>query len=275
LEKPCLIALNKADCYSQEELQLIVDNIRRRITDIDPERHGKVPILTISAGGMRELIRLTPDGEEQRVQRPVAPEISQLKQQLLQMMQDYGADRLEQLREKSVAHLVNNKIDDLELSFRQSRSRRMINSYTKKAIVAAMAAISPGTDILIQGYLGIQMVKDLCQLYEVDAKDIDANKLIELIQSRMDKTLPLLLAIAGNGLKAFPGVGTLSGGLLHAVAYGMIFDTLGHSVARTLEVTGELSPTLISDLYKEQLGENIESRAKDVIKLVFKLRGSN
>ena len=278
-QKPCLVVLNKADRYSQEELQLISERIEQRIIDIssalEPALVQDTAVLTINAGGLREFIRLTADGEEERVQRAMPPEVGVLREQLLRMMHSYGIDRLEQLREKSVAQMVNSKLDDIEAHFKRSQSRRMVNSYTKKAVVASMATISPGTDLLVQGYLGIQMVKDLCKLYEVGATDIDANKLIELIQSRMDKTLPLLLAIAGNGLKAFPGIGTVSGGLMHAVAYGMIFDTLGHSVARTLEVTGELSPALISDLYKEQLGENIESRTKDFIKLVLKLRNSD
>ena len=160
----------------------------------------------------------------------------------------------------------------MDARFKYSQSRRLVSGYTKKAVVASLATISPGSDILVQGYLGIQMIKDLCKIYGVSATDIDANKLLELIQSRMNKTLPLLLAIAGNGLKAFPGVGTVSGGLMHAVAYGMIFDTLGKSVARTLEVIGELSAQLISDVYKEQLSENIESRTKDLIRLAVRLR---
>ncbi|MBE9526350.1 MAG: GTP-binding protein, partial [Proteobacteria bacterium] len=162
-----------------------------------------------------------------------------------------------------------------DVMFKKSQSSRMVKSYTNKAMVAALATISPGTDILVQGYLGIHMIKDLCKIYDVPASDIDANQLIKLIQSRMKKTLPLLLAIAGNGFKAFPGIGTVTGGLMHAVAYGMIFDTLGRSVARTLEVTGELSPVLVSDLYKENLSENIESRTKDFVKMVLKLRKDN
>ncbi len=271
LQKPCIVAVNKADRYSTEELQLIIERIEQRVEPVNPD----TPILAIRAGGMREFIRLTADGEEERVQRPVQAEIKELQEQLLKIMKNIDVVQLERLREKSVSAMVNNKLDDLEARFKHSRSLRLVSSYTKKAVVASMATISPGTDILVQGYLGIQMIKDLCKLYDVGATDIDANKLIELIQSRMDKTLPLLLAIAGNGLKAFPGIGTVSGGLMHAVAYGMIFDTLGRSVARTLEVTGELSPVLISDLYKEQLGENIESRTKDFIKLVLKLRSSD
>ncbi len=268
LEKPCIVAVNKADRDSVEERQQIMARLRQRLG-------ADIPLVSISAGGMREFIRLTPDGEEERVQRPLEPEISALETQLQQMINAAGIDQLERLREKSVSSMVNDKLDDLDARFKHSQSRRLVSSYTKKAVVASMATISPGTDLLVQGYLGIQMIKDLCKIYDVSATDIDANRLIELIQSRMGKTLPLLLAIAGNGLKAFPGIGTVSGGLMHAVAYGMIFDTLGRSVSRTLEVTGELSPALVSDLYKEQLGENIESRTKDFIRLVLKLRNSD
>lgn len=271
LQKPCIVAVNKADRYNTEEQQLIITKIRQRLAGITPD----IAIVTITAGGVREFIRLTPDGEEETIQRAIEPDIDGLQETIQALLHRFDDTQLERLREKSVASMINNQLDDLEASFRHSRSRRMVNSYTKKAVVASLATISPGTDILVQGYLGIQMVKDLCQLYEVSARDIDANKLVELIQSRMDKTMPLLLAIAGNGLKAFPGIGTVTGGLVHAVAYGMIFDTLGRSVARTLEVTGELSPTLISDLYKEQLSENVESRTKDFIKMVLKLRKSD
>ena len=289
LSKPCIVAVNKSDRYQHNELQLIITKIKETIQSVLQEAieekqdeslekistHRDIPVISISAGGSREMIRLTPDGGEERVQRVIEPDIKELQKQLKAMMKYYGVDQLEQLREKSVASLLNEKLNELDVMFKNSQSRRMVKSYTNKAMVAALATISPGTDILVQGYLGIHMIKDLCKIYDVPASDIDANQLIKLIQSRMKKTLPLILAIAGNGFKAFPGIGTVTGGLMHAVAYGMIFDTLGRSVARTLEVTGELSPVLVSDLYKEKLSENIESRTKDFIKMVLKLRKDN
>ncbi len=289
LSKPCIVAVNKSDRYDKEELKLIIKKIKMTLQEFVTElnknkdhedniskiKDADIPVISISAGGTREMIRLTPDGAEERVQRPMKAEIKPLQKQLSLMMNTYGVDQLEQLREKSVASLINDKLNELDAMFKKSQSSRMVKSYTNKAMVAALATISPGTDILVQGYLGIHMIKDLCKIYDIPASDIDANQLIKLIQSRMKKTLPLLLAIAGNGFKAFPGVGTVTGGLMHAVAYGMIFDTLGRSVARTLEVTGELSPVLVSDLYKERLSENIESRTKDFVKMVLKLRKDN
>ncbi len=270
LNKPCIIALNKSERYSKTDQQQLVEQLKKRLQTVSPEHD--IPIVLISAGGFRDYIRVLPNGDEERVQRPIEINVQALYEQLLMMLSVYNIDQLEQFREASVATMINQKLDDVEGHFKRSQSQRLIKTYTQKAVVASMATISPGSDLLVQGYLGIQMVKDLCKLYHVNASDIDANKLLELIQSRMGKTLPLLLAIAGNGLKAFPGMGTISGGAMHAVAYGMIFDTLGRSVSRTLEVTGQLSPVLISDLYKEQLSETIESRTKDFIKLVFKLR---
>ena len=44
----------------------------------------------------------------------------------------------------------------------------------------------------------------------------------------------MVLAIAGNALKAFPGLGTLGGGVLHAFAYALIFDSLGRALAASL-----------------------------------------
>ncbi len=268
LGKPCIITVNKSDQYTESERALILQNIRSRFS------HFKNPpaVVSVQAGGVREFIRQTPDGHEERVQRPIEPDIQALKGQIIALLKQYPVSELEGLREKAVASRLNERLDEMDARFKYSQSRRLVSGYTKKAVVASLATISPGSDILVQGYLGIQMIKDLCKIYGVSATDIDANKLLELIQSRMNKTLPLLLAIAGNGLKAFPGVGTVSGGLMHAVAYGMIFDTLGKSVARTLEVIGELSAQLISDVYKEQLSENIESRTKDLIRLAVRLR---
>jgi hypothetical protein len=44
----------------------------------------------------------------------------------------------------------------------------------------------------------------------------------------------IVLAVAGNALKAFPGLGTLGGGVLHAFAYALIFDAMGRALSASL-----------------------------------------
>jgi hypothetical protein len=82
------------------------------------------------------------------------------------------------------------------------------------------------------------------------------------------------LAIAGNALKAFPGLGTISGGVVHAVAYGMIFDSLGRAAAATLASRGALRPYPAAEAFEELLHEHLESGAVRFIKLAVNRKES-
>jgi len=139
-------------------------------------------------------------------------------------------------------------------------------------VAGGLAAISPGTDILIQGYLGTRMVKSLCELYEVPVREIELQKLLTMTQKQIRSALPLLLAVAGNAAKAFPGIGTLAGGLMHAVAYGLIFDALGRAVTRTLETRGELRPAPASLMFRDNLVNGAESQARKLLRLALDIR---
>ena len=79
----------------------------------------------------------------------------------------------------------------------------------------------------------------------------------------------ITLAIAGNALKAFPGLGTLSGGLLHAVAYGLIFDALGHSLVLSLKKHGELDPGTAAKEFEEGISEHIEAGVRQVARMAL------
>ena len=138
---------------------------------------------------------------------------------------------------------------------------------TRKAVVGAMAAVSPGTDIIIQGYIGTIMTQELCKLYGVAPRDLDIEEFLNLSQSRAGKALPLTLAVAGNGLKAFPGLGTVVGGLVHAVAYGLIFDALGRSLTHTLAKHGKLVPKAAAQEFEDTIGEHIEAGVRKVAKM--------
>ena len=62
-------------------------------------------------------------------------------------------------------------------------------------------------------------------------------------RSVVTKDVPPYAIVAGNAAKAFPGLGTLGGGLAHAVAYGLIFDSLGRALAATMAETRALAET--------------------------------
>ena len=78
-------------------------------------------------------------------------------------------------------------------------------------------------------------------------------RLLRLATKRARKALPMVLAVAGNAFKAFPGLGTVAGGALHAVGYGLIFESLGHALAEGLAREGDLGEQATLQRFEEDL----------------------
>lgn len=262
--KPLLLAINKSDRFTEEEKTLIKGRIQEHFDD-------ELTVSFIKSGGMEEVMKIYPDGSEVPIIRPRIADVSALTADLQDEI-DSQSDLLETLRDASVFVLVKQKLDVAKVEFRHEKGLKIVKSSTRKAVFGAMAAISPGTDLIIQGILGTLMVKDICKLYEVPVKQIDIDDFLQFSQGHMKKSVPLVMAVAGNGFKAFPGIGTVAGGLVHAVAYGIIFDALGRAIIKTLEQRGKLKAAPASLTFKEMLGENMELRAKLFAKLVLDSR---
>ncbi len=80
-------------------------------------------------------------------------------------------------------------------------------------------------------------------------------------------------AIVGNALKAFPGLGTLGGGVMHAVAYGLIFDSLGRAMARAFAETGHLDRSATLAAFESALRTDSGSRVGRIAALAQQLVG--
>jgi len=268
--KPMIVALNKSDRFSDEEKELISTRFVEHFAEDSGQKtiKNKIKQVFVQSGGEEEILKMYPDGREEKIIRERKADVSALAE-AMQYEIDAQSDVLESLRDASVFVLVKQKLDVAKDEFRQEKAEAIIKGSTRKAVFGALAAISPGSDLVIQGVLGTQMVKSLCGLYDVPVRQLDIDKLLDFSGGQMKKSAPILLAVAGNGLKAFPGIGTITGGLTHAVAYGMIFDALGHAINKTLQQRGKLQPAPTAITFKEMLNENLETRAKLFAKLVF------
>lgn len=263
LEKPTIVALNKIDQLSDDELAAVSTRLQEQVEEL-----GKTRVVAISAGATVNALRLLPDGSEERIERTLEPRIEPLRHALQQII-DSHSETLDALRDSSVFVLVSNHLDQALGEHRRSEAQRLVSAYAKKAVVGAIAAMTPGTDILIQGYLATQLIRELSRLYEVPLRKVDLDLLLDLIQQHVRTHTTVLLAMAGNALKAFPGAGTLAGGALHAVAYGLLFDALGKSVAASLDSRGELHPLQVVNQFEDTLGEDIRASAKRYARLAF------
>jgi hypothetical protein len=77
----------------------------------------------------------------------------------------------------------------------------------------------------------------------------------------------VVLAVAGNALKAFPGLGTLGGGVLHAFAYALIFDSLGRALAASLAERQALDQADAGERMRDLLGDAGTSRLRRLAEL--------
>lgn len=265
LEKPLVLVMNKSDRYDPAEQSLLMQRLLDHLHDLGGDLM-RDRVVAVSAGGAADAVQKLPDGSERIVRRDRPADIGVLVVALNRLLEE-EAPELDVRRDRAVFRLTAEKLADAERRYREQRAEQIIRSSTRKAVIGALAAISPGTDIVIQGYVGTTMTRALCRLYGASPRDLDIEEFLSLSQSRAGKALPLALAVAGNGLKAFPGIGTVAGGLVHAVAYGLIFDALGHSLVLTLRKHGQLMPKTAAREFEEGLSEHIEAGVRQVARM--------
>ncbi|MGB0713911.1 MAG: GTPase [Gammaproteobacteria bacterium] len=259
--KPMIVVINKADLWSARDRRLIGARVRERL---DASGFHDVPIAVSASGGREEVIRIDASGEERVEERIRQADLTDLHTALRVMLASISPD---DAGGTAFISLIASKLDDAERQHRRSESRRIVESSTRKAVVGALAAVTPGTDLLVQGYLGYDMVRALCALHGVRVRRIEITRLLEQANAQARTRLPLVLAIAGNAMKSFPGAGTLFGGVTHAIAYGLIFDTLGRSVALTLESQGRLPIDHTLHRFEVNIDDDLEARAESVAAL--------
>ena len=267
LDKPLILVMNKSDRYSNEEQSILLERLLDHLGDLGSEFPND-QVVAVSAGGEVDVVQRGADGSESTVSRSRPADIGVLVVAINRLL-DNDPKTLDIRRDRAVFRLAADKLREAELEYRQQRAEQIIRASTRKAVIGALAAVSPGTDIVIQGYIGTAMTRELCNLFGAAPRDLDIEEFLSLSQSRAGKALPLSLAVAGNGLKAFPGVGTVAGGIAHAVAYGLIFDALGRSLVLTLNARGQLDPEAAAKEFADGISEHIEAGVRQVARMAL------
>jgi uncharacterized protein len=259
--KPLILALNKSDRYD--------DFQRSKLMRAFGQRYAPVTraIVSISAGGSERFERQLGDGRIERVERERQPDVDSLVDALAKVTAA-GAEALEPAREQAVLASVDQRGRALARVVAARESEATVFRYTRRAVIGAMAAVAPGTDIIIQGALATAMVRELARIHEVPVRELDVESLLARLGLTIRNTTAIVLAIAGNALKAFPGLGTLGGGALHAVAYGLAFDSIGRAVAMTLAEHAELDQVEAERNIRELLAKPSRERIERVARLV-------
>ncbi len=255
--KPLLLVLNKADQLRDGERATLERALRERYRDASDAQ------LVVSAGGTETFERRLADGRREHVQRERLPEVDSLRD-WLERLAAHGAKALEPAREAAVLTAVGGRADALEAATRERAAEAIVTKYTKRAVVGALAAVVPGSDLVIQGVLATALIRELGKLYAAPLRDLDIDAFLGQVKLTVRTSASLVLAIAGNAMKAFPGLGTLGGGVLHAIAYGLIFDSLGHAVAHSLRDQRKLDNAQVNASLAQLLADTSAERLRRI-----------
>ncbi len=262
-KKPLVIALNKSDRYSEEEQKVLVGSLQERT-------NGKYPIALISTGGQETFVYQDENGKQYKKVQTRQPCIEPLLKAIEKVVVN-NPEILNRFRDVAMLMLAQNKLNDAQLAYNRDRAQSVVDDYTKKAIVGAMASVAPGSDIVIQGALAAKMIQSICHIYEVSPKQMEVDQVIRMIGGKVKTSISLVLALAGNALKAFPGVGTAVGGVTHAVSYGMIFNALGLAVLESISTLGVLDSQATQQKFEENLLGPTQKLAKDLAKMALRI----
>jgi GTP-binding protein EngB required for normal cell division len=261
--KPLLLVLNKADQFRAGERDALLRALRERYGTASDAQ------VVVSAGGSEFLERQLADGRREQVQRERLPDVEPLRV-LLARCAAHGARALEPAREAAVLSAVAAQAGSIQAQARERAAQEIVAKYTKRAVVGALAAVMPGTDLVIQGVLAAALIRELAQAYDVPLRDLDIDQFLAQVKLTLRTSASLVLAIAGNALKAFPGLGTLGGGVLHAIAYGLIFDSIGRAVAATLRDQHRLDSAAASSALARLLAEGSADRLRRIAAYALK-----
>lgn len=262
LDKPMIAVLNKTNLYLEEEKQALLRSWRARLDE-------SIVVVSAVSGFEESVVRRYADGRSETVKRWHKGAVGELVVALAQMAGQ--RDGLLDRQKQALLALADERLSQQLQLARRERGEALVKAFARKAMLGGVAAVGPGTDVLIQGYLGMEMLKKLTELYGVTVKEVDLQTLIAEASGRIRSQLTLILALAGNVAKAFPGVGTVLGGASHALAYGLIFESLGKAVLQALEKSGgQWSADKVLVNFNEQLSHDLEKRAKDLVEGALK-----
>ncbi len=261
--KPMVVALNKVDVYSAEQLQVLTQAIEEKI-------NKQFPVVLINTGGFKEVTVVHADGSQESKRQAIEINIKPLIDAIEQVVQD-NPEALHRFRDAGILMLAEQKLHQASRKFNKEVAADTIDRHTKRAIVGALASVAPGSDLVIQGTIGTQLVRELCQLYDVPVNQLQVDQVLKSAGGKLRTSTSLVLAVAGNALKAFPGVGTAAGGIMHAVAYGLIFNSLGKAVLTSVSTQGKLDVAQTKQTFEENLLGSSKELAKDLAKMALSI----
>ena len=180
-DRPLLLALNKADRYSPQELELLLESLQQKLADKVSSRYI-VPVAARPAE--RIYLQLDEEGQEQEVRRTPEPDLQALTERLWHLIEKEGM-ALSALNASLFAGQLSDQVAGRIVEVRRQVAERVINGYCLGKGIAVAVNPIPVADLVAALAMDASMVVHLARVYGMSLTRGEAGELIRTIGAQM------------------------------------------------------------------------------------------
>lgn len=203
--RPLLLVLNKADRYSDEEREGLLDRLREHSVGL--VRREDV-IAVAARPNARDVVEVDAQGHERRTSTPLPADVATLKSRLLAIAEREGKT-LSAINAGLFAGRLTDQVTERVAATRRDVASGVIRQYCIAKSVAVALNPIPVADLLLAGGLDAAMVVQLGRVYGLPLTRSESGRLVAVITTQL---AALMGAVWGVQLVASALKG-LSGGL--------------------------------------------------------------
>ena len=179
--RPLLLVLNKADRYTQNELQLLLERLWERCADLLPAQH----VISAAADPRPQtLVRIEPSGREVEESRARPADVSALRALLWSILEREGKT-LAALNAALFAAELDGTVAQRIVEARRDVAERIIRNYCLTKGVAVAANPIPVADLLAAASIDIALVLHLGEVYGFKISRREASRLLLTIATQL------------------------------------------------------------------------------------------
>jgi len=179
--RPLLVALNKADRYTDEELSLLLGSLREKLQDRVPPTYI-VPVAARPAE--RIYLQVDADGNESEMRKRPPNDVARLQESLWLLIEKEGM-ALSALNASLFAGQLSDEVAGRIVRVRQQVAEKVITGYCLGKGIAVAVNPIPLADLVAALAMDASMVVHLARVYGMSVSRGEASKLIRTIGAQM------------------------------------------------------------------------------------------
>lgn len=198
--RPILVALNKSDRYTSDELELLLTSLKEKLQDVVSPTY----IVPVAARPSERIyLQLDEQGREQEICKQPSPDVAQLTDSLWLLIEKEGMV-LSALNASLFAGQLSDDVAGRIVQARQEVAERVIRGYCLGKGIAVAVNPIPVADLMAALALDASMVMHLARVYGMTVSRGEAGELIKTIGAQMALLMATVwtVNIAASALKA-------------------------------------------------------------------------